>query len=55
MTETNKTAPAASAEHKPVDSVGGYKKGDVVTLKGGKKVKITQMYADGKFDHEAAR
>jgi hypothetical protein len=54
MTETNKIAQAASAEHKPVDSVGGYKKGDVVTLKSGKKVKIIQMYADGNFDHEPA-
>ena len=54
MTETNETTPAASAEHKPVYSIGGYKKGDVVTLKGGKKVKIIQMYADGNFDYEPA-
>jgi hypothetical protein len=47
--------PAASPEPKPVDSLGGYKAGDVVTLKSGQKVKIRQLFNDRSFEHEPAK
>jgi hypothetical protein len=47
--------PAASPERKPVDSLGGYKAGDVVTLKGGQKVRIRQLFSDRSFEHEPAK
>ena len=46
---------SAPAAHKPVTSMGKYKVGAIVNLKGKGAVKITKLYSDGKFEYEPAK
>jgi len=53
-TVPGKTGQQAAQNKTPVQALKGHKVGDVVTLKGGKRVKIKQLYSDGTFEHEPA-
>jgi hypothetical protein len=48
-------APSNQGGHQPVNSVGKYKVGAIVNLKGKGPVKITKLYSDGKFEYETAK
>lgn len=55
---TPASQPSAKGETqtaKKVDTINGHKNGEVVSLKGVGRVKITQLYSDGKFDYEPAK
>jgi len=48
------TTPAAAPKGKPVQTFKGRNVNDVVKLKNGQSVRITQLYDDGHFDHQPA-